>query len=64
MLMGTSVTAVRGSGKQKLFLRQAVSKVDLEKNFWPLSSVIGGTRRGGAVEPGGGRGVARPPRKV
>ena len=64
MLTGTSVTAARVSGKQKLVLRQVVSKVNLEKNFWPLRSVIGGTRRGGAVEPGGGRGVARLPRKV
>ena len=59
---GDCIIAVRVSGKQKLVLQQVVSKVDLEKNFWPLRSLIGGTGRRGSSEPGGGRGRGLSPR--
>lgn len=42
MLMGTSIIVMRVSGKQKLVLQQVGLKVDLEKNVWPLRSLIGG----------------------
>lgn len=64
MLMGTSIVAVRVSGKLKLVLQQVVSKVDLEKNFWPLRSLIGGTRRRGVIGAGWREGVGLSPRKV
>lgn len=61
MLVGTGIIAVRVSGKQKLALQQVGLKVDLEKNVWPLRSLMGGNWRRGVVEPVEGGSVACPP---
>ena len=64
MLMGSSIIAMRVSGKQKLVLQQVGLKVDLAKNVWPLRSLIGGNWRRGVAELVEGGGMACPPGKV